>query len=63
MAFVGKASSLPFVWSSLGGNHFAGKYKTKVVLTTSDKHSSLLLLRPQNVLRNRSSLKMTNSLA
>ncbi len=42
MAFAGKASSLPFVWSSLGGNHFAGKYKTRLEVTAIDKHSSLL---------------------
>jgi hypothetical protein len=43
MTFGGKASSLPFVWSCFGGNHFAGKYKTSVVVTASNKHSSLLL--------------------
>ncbi len=53
MAFAGKASSLPFVWSCLGGSNFAGKYKTRVVVTASDKHSSLLLLMPKNALRNR----------
>ncbi len=42
MAFAGKASNLPFVWSSLGGKNFAGKYKTRVAVTAIDKHSNLL---------------------